>query len=179
MGARAKLTSRTHNTFLPGTDIRPSLQEVFHNENIGNNALIISKGEATDRGEQCTSEGVFVSQQPGDARLAITIGIRVGIGGRRPWGGKVQTPTKWNGFDAIDIPGNVTRRRVQGAMPWIFCAKRSIVFRTRIAAHSCKTERRCRKEPQRIRYSGQGSPTRCIEYQLALVADNSLRKETD
>ena len=53
--------SRTHEAFLPRPDAGPSLQEILHDEHIGDDALIVPKRQATDRGEKCTGERVLVS----------------------------------------------------------------------------------------------------------------------
>ena len=71
--------TRTHDAFLPRSDIGPSLQEVFHDEHVSDHTLIVPKRQATNRGEQCTSECVLVSHQPGESGWAITIGVRVRI----------------------------------------------------------------------------------------------------
>ena len=53
--------SRTHEAFLPRPNAGPPLQEILHDEHIGDDALIVPKRQATDRGEKCAGECVLVS----------------------------------------------------------------------------------------------------------------------
>jgi len=131
---------RTHDAFLPRPDIGPSLQKVFHNEHIGDDALIVPKRQTTNRGGQCTSERVLVSQQSGDSRWPIAIGVRERVlGGRsriRSCRGKVQTSTVRNRPDVRKFFRIVTRRMRDAAFQ-IFSTERSVILRPGIVAHNC------------------------------------------
>ena len=135
--------SRTHEAFLPRPNIGPSLQEIFHNEHVGNDSLIVPKRQATDRGKQRTSQGVLVLQQSGSARRAIPIGVRVrirgGMPGIRSRGSKVQTSAIRNRPDAVVLLRARTRRRVDDMAVWIFSTKRNVVLRAGVVAHDYKT----------------------------------------
>lgn len=111
-----KCVARTHEAFLPRPDIWPPLQEIFHNEDVGDDTLVVPKGQTANGGKQCASERVSVLQQSHDSWWAITIGVRIRIG---PCGGKVQTSTIGNVAAAIRI----------------FNTKRSVVVWTRVVAH--------------------------------------------
>lgn len=132
---------RTHDTFLPRPDVGPSLQKVFHNEHIGNDALIVPKRQATNRGGQCTNECVLVSQQSGNSRWAIAIGVRERVLGRRSrirsCRGKVQTSTVRNRPDVRTFFRVVTRGMRDAAL-WIFSTEGSVILRPGIVAHTCE-----------------------------------------
>ena len=149
---RWKHMSRTHETLLPSPNVGPPLQKVFHDEYICDDALVVSKGQATDRGEQRTSECVLVLQKPGDTRGAVAVGVRIGTrGGRSPTRsrirrcvGKVQASTIRNGSNTVAFLMITTRTRGRVrdvALPRIFSAERSVVLRAGIVTHTCKTQK--------------------------------------
>ena len=149
---------RTHDAFLPSPNAGPSLQEVFHNQHIGDHTLVVPKSQTTNGGEQGTSERISVSQQSGDPGWTVTIGVRIRSRGGKSRarsrikcrGGKVQTSTIRNRSDTVAFLGIVTRGSVcDVALPWIFSAERRVVLRAGIVAHDCKArgigEERSRK----------------------------------
>ena len=146
---RWKHMSRTHETLLPSPNVRPPLQKVFHNEHVGDNALVVPKGQATNRGEQRTSECVPVLQQSGDSGGAVAIGVRIRArAGRSPTRSRirrrVQTSAMRNRSDTVAFLMITTRTRGRVrdvALPRIFSAERSVVLRAWIVAHTCKTQK--------------------------------------
>ena len=71
--------SHTYYAFLPGPKVWPPLHKVLHDEDVGDDALVVPERQSADRGEGRAGEHVLVLQKSCETGWAITIGVRVRI----------------------------------------------------------------------------------------------------
>jgi hypothetical protein len=80
----AKGTKRTHQPKLPRPN-RPSRDKVLHDEHVRDDALIVSKREASERGEHGAAERIRVCAQPCQSlwpvRVCVGVVFAVGVHG--------------------------------------------------------------------------------------------------
>ena len=71
-----KERARTHQPTLPWPN-RPTRDKVFHDENVRNDALVITEREATERSENGAAKRVRVGKQPCQSRWPVRVCVRV------------------------------------------------------------------------------------------------------
>lgn len=74
---------RTHETLLPA-GYRKSLDKLPHHENVGDHALVISKGQATDGCEDGACEGKVVVSEASEAfrTVCVCVGYAIWVDGQ-------------------------------------------------------------------------------------------------